>query len=105
MPEPKRKQWRVGMRNGHNANTVYVIDNSVEWYEESSIATVFGVPQNRSVGDVEPGSEGLRNAYLIARAPELLAFAERIHRFLDTANRSAAEDELFELTKSLLSPL
>lgn len=67
--------WEVGMRGGHNANTIF--DRSGKGKDaahyDNSIASVFGIPSHKGVEELGSNSVvGLANAILIASAPELL---------------------------------
>lgn len=66
--------WRIGMRNGHNVNIIYAEDGESE-FSDTSIASVFGLPQNCTMSEVEGNprwAEGLKRAHVMAAAPDLL---------------------------------
>src|SRR4051812_14667265 len=72
--------WTVGL-NGHNANTIY--DE-----EGNGVCQVYGVPLHTSVADVPPRyADGLKRAYEIAAAPDLLASCDSALRVLDYFGR------------------
>lgn len=62
----------VGMRGGHNANGIYARDGGKgkdARYWDGSIATVYGMPQNTSVEEMETlpqYAQGLATARLLA---------------------------------------
>jgi len=57
--------WRVGMKNGHNANIVFNEN-------DKGIAAVYGLALHRKVDEQpEDAAEEIANANLLAAAPEL----------------------------------
>ncbi len=62
--------WRIGMRNGANANTIYA-RNGADNYSDDGICTVYEIWQHSNIEEVQQ-CKGIANARLIAAAPELL---------------------------------
>lgn len=63
--------WHVGMRNGHNACTIYAYDGK-EAHDDTAIAHVFGIAQNRPL-DYCKNDPGMKHAVVIAAALEMQA--------------------------------
>ncbi len=61
--------WFVGMRTGHNANTIYARDGK-DAHHDTAICLVFGISQHRTAEEARK-DEGFANALLLAAAPEL----------------------------------
>jgi hypothetical protein len=69
--ERHKKQWHIGMRNGHNSNIIYAYDGADE-FDDSAICTVHGMYMHCKLHD-QDNAEFLARAHLISAAPELLA--------------------------------
>lgn len=67
--------WRVGDKNGYNANAIFHAEPTRYEGEEGSVCAVYGIPLNTTLQKVIASGryeQGLANARLIASAPQLL---------------------------------
>jgi hypothetical protein len=70
--------WAIGMRTGHNGNTVYARNGETRCGNEAAvhhydtgICNVFGMYQNTDAQE-QPEGEAIANARLIAAAPDMV---------------------------------
>lgn len=80
--------WRVGMRNGANANCIFA-ENGETAFDDDTIAQVYGIPIHCCLEDVPANyAEGMANARLISAAPDM---AEALRDLLEDYQFAASE--------------
>lgn len=88
-------KWQIGIKGDYGTYNACQIYNE----SENGVAYVYGIAQNRMLEDLEESDmEGLRNARLIAAAPELLdalievvRISDRNHVAWDAAHKAIAK--------------